>query len=277
MIPRPGRARPFPLLLVLLASGCREARPPDPVILELDRHEVRRSDFERHVAEVEARGGVSPLTPEVRRGLLDTFLEERALVIEARTRGFLPPEAGPEDEQRAVAALLGEAVGAPVVTEDEVAAYYREHQEELSLPETVTLRQILVPTLNEARDVRRRLSRAPRDFEKIARQVSRGPEAQKGGLMGRFARGQLPPELEAAAFGLSEGGTSEIVETSLGYHVLRVEGREDARPATLEESAGRIRARLAHERSDRVVRQFVVDLLARAKVNHAAAARPSPS
>src|SRR2546425_11864404 len=67
----------------------------------------RRSDFDRHLAEVEARGGV-PLSPEVRRGLLDAFLEERALVIEARGRGLLGEGAGREDEQKAVAALRSE-------------------------------------------------------------------------------------------------------------------------------------------------------------------------
>src|SRR5206468_2067988 len=90
---------------------------------------------------------------------------------------------------------------------------------EMAVPETVTLRQILVPTLNEAREVRRRLGRTPKDFESIARQASKAPEAANGGLMGTFARGQLPAELEAAAFALPAGGTSDIVETSLGYHV----------------------------------------------------------
>ncbi len=261
-----------PLLAALAAASCREGRAPDPVILELDQQVVRRSDFDRHLAEVEARGGV-PLSPEVRRGLLDAFLEERALVIEARGRGLLGEGAGREDEQKAVAALLSQAVVSLEVTDQEVAAYYRDHAGEMAVPETVTLRQILVPTLNEAREVRRRLGRSPRDFENFARQASKAPEAGNGGLMGTFARGQLPAELEAAAFALPAGGTSDIVETSLGYHVLRVEARQEGRGSTLPEVQGRIRALLTREKSDRSVRQFVAELLARAKVNHAAATR----
>lgn len=266
----------LPLLAALAAGACRGGRAADPVILELEGQVVRRSDFERHVAEVGARGGV-PLSPEVRRGLLDAFLEERVLVMQARKRGLLEEGAGPGEEQRAVTRLLSQAVAPPKVSEDEVAAYYRDHAAEMSVPETVTLRQILVASLNEARDVRRRLARAPRDFEILARQTSRGPEAASGGLMGSFARGQLPPELEAAAFALRPGGTSDIVESSLGYHILRVEARREARVSSLEDAQGRIRALLAREKSDRSVRQFVAELLARAKVNHAAATRPSPS
>ncbi len=137
------------------------------------------------------------------------------------------------------------------------------------------MRQILVRTQNEARDVRRRLQKEPRSFEVLARTLSLGPEAGAAGLMGVFSRGQLPLELEAAAFGLPPGGTSAIVETSLGFHVLRVESREPARTLDLEEAQGRLREILARLKSDRRVRQFVSDLMARAKVNHAAAQTPS--
>lgn len=262
------------LLVALAAISCRDARAPDPVILELDQEVVRRSDFERHLAEVEARGG-TPLPLEVRNGLLESFLEQRALVIEARKRGILPKNAVPEGEQSAVSELLSQVVPPPTVSDEEVAAYYGAHAAEMSVPETITLRQILVPTQNEARDVLRKLLRAPKTFENVARQSSKGPEAGEGGLMGTFARGQLPADLEAAAFALPPGGTSDIVATSLGYHILRVEARQEARASTLPEVQGRIRALLTREKSDRSVRQFVDDLLARAKVNHAAATRPS--
>jgi parvulin-like peptidyl-prolyl isomerase len=139
----------------------------------------------------------------------------------------------------------------------------------------VVLRQILVATSNEARDVRRRLEKEPRSFESIAREQSKGPEAETGGLMGTFARGQLPQELEAAAFALPKAGLSAIVETNLGFHILRAEERQPAREETLGEAAPRIRARLEGQKAERNVRQFVSDLMAKAKVNHAAATAPS--
>jgi parvulin-like peptidyl-prolyl isomerase len=247
----------------------------DPVILELHGETVRRSHFERHLAGV-ARG-LGPVDPEARRGILEAFLEERALVIEARRRGHLPPGAAPGDEARAVARLLAEAARPAEAGEDEIAAFYRTRAAELAVPETVTLRQILVPTLNEARDVRRRLARNPRAFEAIARSQSKGEEAGAGGYMGPFERGQLPAELEAAAFALPEGATSEPVETGLGYHVLRVESRQPARAPTLEEARERISTRLARAKRAEAERAFVAEVLARAKVNHEAALRPSPS
>ena len=94
--------------------------------------------------------------------------------------------------------------------------------------------------------------------------------------MGSFERGQLPPELEAVAFALPEGATSEPVETGLGYHVLRVESRQPARAPTLDEARERIRARLAGAKRAEAERAFVAEVLARAKVNHEAALRSRP-
>jgi len=257
----------LPLLLSLGLPHC-DRPAADPVILSLGDQVIRRSDFDRHVGTLEARGG-SALAPEVRRALLQSFLEERALVLEARRRGLLAAGSTPEEEQAAVRQLLGAAVaGQREARDEEIAAYYREHAADLRVPERVWLRQILVSTENEARDVKRRLTKDPRSFEALARTRSRSPEASTGGVMGAFARGELPPELEAVAFALGPGTASEVARTSLGWHVLRVERREPAREPTLQESRERIRTDILRQKSDLAWRQFVRALMARAKVNH---------
>jgi peptidyl-prolyl cis-trans isomerase C len=266
------RRRLGALTLGLLAlPGCRAGRDVDPVILALGDQVVRRSAFERHVAALEAQGGES-LAPEVLPSVLDRFLEERVLVLEARARGVLPPLAGPAAEQEAVQRLLqSDVLKGVAVGEAEVAAYYAARPQEFEIPATVAVRQILVATEAEARDVRRRLLKEPRSFERLARSLSKAPEAAKGGLMGVFGPGELPSDLEAAAFALGAGQVGDVVRTSLGYHILRVDSRTEARRASLAEAEGRIRGLLLRDASDRLVREFVSKLMSRAKVNHAAA------
>lgn len=260
---------------LLLAAACGERRTADPVILALDDLSVRRSEFDAHLAALRARGLEGADAPGVLRGILDAFLEERVLVLEARRRGLIAAGATTEEEQGAARALLAEAGARVAVRDEEVAAYYEAHRGELALPEEVTLRQILVPTLNEARDARRRLARDPRSFEALAQTRSRGPEASAGGLMGTFAHGELPVELEQAAFALSAGATSDPVESPLGYHVLRVDARAPARERTLDECREEIRRTLLRDKSDAAAQELVRALLGRAKVNHeAATSRP---
>ena len=259
------------VVALVLAGACDRARPADPVILSLGEQEVRLSDFERYTAEVQARGEAAR-DPAVRESLLEAYLERRVLVLEARNQGLPTGASSSEQEAEAVRKLLAaEVLAAVEVSEADVDQYYREHAPEFASPETVTVRQILVATSNEARDVRRRLGRDGKNFTVLAQTLSRGPEASAGGLMGTFSRGQLPPELETAAFALADGQTSDVVHTPLGYHVLRLDGRTPARAASLEESRAAIRTRLLESRADRKVREYVAGLLARAKVNHEAA------
>jgi len=271
------RSRLLPLLLIALAA-CRARSASDPVILRLNDQEVLRSDFESYLKDMEKQQG-GAIDADVREALLTAFLERRILVLEARTRGLVQAQASPEQEQAAVQTLLSQEVHSRVrVEEREVSDYFAAHRPEFTVPETVVLRQILVATSNEARDVRRRLLKDPKSFETLAQTVSRGPEAPTGGLMGQFARGQLPPELETAAFALQPGQTGDVVETSLGHHVLRVEARAPAREPDLEECRPRIRALLLDKKQERTEREFIAGLMARAKVNHEAAqAHPADS
>jgi hypothetical protein len=261
--------RLFMLGLALSGVGdCGRTRTaPDPVILSLGDHQILRSEFQRHVAEMTRRGA----DPTVAPALLTSFLEERVLVLEARNRGLLKPGADPDEEKAAVETLLARALPQPEVTTAAVARYYEEHRDEFRRPERVTLRQILVNTENEARDLRRRLQKDPTLFEMLAQRQSRAPEASTGGLMGTFEPGQLPSDLEAPAFALASGATSDIIRSPLGFHVLRVEERQPAREHSLEESAPRIRNQLFREKTAQSVRVFVQQLLSRAKVNHEAA------
>ena len=262
-------------LIVLVAlglpAGCRTRDSADPAILTLGDQAVRRSEFERHVTNLEQQGG-TPLDPTVRAALLDRFLEERVVVLEARARGLVSAPSTPEQEEAAARKLLAdEGLSGVEVGDEEVATYYQAHPGEFESPETVTLRQILVPTLNEARDVRRRLLKDPHSFPALAQTLSRAPEASAGGLMGRFARGQLPAPLERAAFALAPGQISEPVPTPFGFHVLRLDEKQPSRPPTLEQSRDEIRSRLRREKVDGKIQQFVAGLMARAKVNHEAA------
>jgi hypothetical protein len=262
------------LLLAATLAVCQARHESDPVILRAGKQTVRRSEFLRHLRMLETRG-VQAVDPATRRAILDAFLEERLLVLEARTRGLLGPSGSPEDEQRAVQRLLYDAVLSNIApTDAEVAAYYAAHAGDFATPETVTVRQILVPSENEARDIRRRVSRDPKNFEILARSLSRSPEAGQGGLLGTFARGELPPELEQAAFRLKPGLETEIVATPHGYHVLRVDAHTAAHDCPLDECREQVREALIRSEQDEAIRVFVRDLFSHAKVDYEAAQPP---
>jgi parvulin-like peptidyl-prolyl isomerase len=95
--------------------------------------------------------------------------------------------------------------------------------------------------------------------------------------MGTFSRGELPAELEGPAFALAAGETSDVVQSPLGYHVLRVDERVAASQTGLPQCREAARAELLRQKSDRSVHEFVQGLMARAKVNHEAVTGSRPS
>ncbi|MRD72415.1 nitrogen fixation protein NifM [Rhodocyclus tenuis] len=119
------------------------------------------------------------------------------------------------------------------VDDTEVEIFYLMHPERFTAPETRTLRHILL-TINDEMansdrasvwtrisDIRERLLRAPERFNEQALKHSECPTAMNGGLLGELPRGKLFPEIDQVAFALAEGELSAIVESPMGFHLLR--------------------------------------------------------
>lgn len=64
------------------------------------------------------------------------------------------------------------------------------------------------------------------DFEALAREYSQDAgTAAAGGDLGTFGRNEMVPPFEEAAFALPVGDLSEVVETTFGLHLIRVDER----------------------------------------------------
>lgn len=92
--------------------------------------------------------------------------------------------------------------------------------------EQVKVRHILLGTEKEAKDIFVRLQQGA-DFAALATQFSLDvASAKKGGDLDWVFKGQTEPSFEQAAFSLKIGTFSGPIKTSLGWHIIKVEGRE---------------------------------------------------
>ena len=148
------------------------------------------------------------------------------------------------------------AADRPAVTETDALRYYEAHIERFVVPERRAARHILV-TVNDAvaenrRDAARRridelattLASDPRRFAEVAKRHSECPSALDGGKLGDVTPGRLYPALERVLFRMQEGSISEVVETELGYHLLRLDKCFPSRIVPFPLVEGRIRGAL---------------------------------
>lgn len=77
--------------------------------------------------------------------------------------------------------------------------------------------------LQQIRDVKSEVD-AGGDFARLAQAHSDCPSGQQGGDLGPFSRGMMVPEFEDTVFGLDVGGTSDVIETDFGYHLVHRTG-----------------------------------------------------
>lgn len=121
------------------------------------------------------------------------------------------------------------------VTEDEVRARYQEEIAKLDPQEEVKASHILVESEDEAKKLIAELDGGA-DFAELAKANSTGPSGPNGGELGYFAKGQMVPEFEAAAFALEPGTYTETpVKTQFGYHIIKVEDKRTQEPPAFED------------------------------------------
>ena len=119
------------------------------------------------------------------------------------------------------------------VLDNEVRQYYLDNLDEMPAePDSLTIANILIPVqpaLEVRQEVQALVAKAQaalkggKPFADVARQLSRGPSAARGGVIGTISPGDLfDPNLERVAFALPAGQVSEPVVSTRGVHLLMV-------------------------------------------------------
>jgi peptidyl-prolyl cis-trans isomerase D len=131
-------------------------------------------------------------------------------------------------------------------TDAELLDYYNQHTGEFRTAESVTAQQILfkanvktppaeVEQIQErARAILER-ARKGEDFDALARQFSEDASGARGGHTGLIRRGEMAEEFEKAVFAVSPGSISDVVRTANGFHIIKVNDKQNERTRTLEE------------------------------------------
>lgn len=168
------------------------------------------------------------------------------------------------------------------LTPDELQAYYNQHRDQYRIAEQAKVSHILIKTplpgpdgkvdekgvaeaQRRAEDLLKQLKEGAK-FEDLAKKYSEDPgSAKEGGSLGWIGKGRTVPEFEKAAFSQPIGQISPLVKSSYGFHIIRVDARQDAHMKTLDEVKGEIEPILKQQKAQQIAQKQAEDLLQEAK------------
>jgi peptidyl-prolyl cis-trans isomerase C len=166
------------------------------------------------------------------------------------------------------------------LTKEEAQKYYDENKTQFTTPEEVRASHILISPVsdpntdpNQAKAVAKAQAegllkqiKEGADFATLAKANSSCSSAKKGGDLDYFAKGQMVPPFEMAAFALKIGQVSDVVETRFGFHIIRLTDRKEAKVTPFEEAEKDIMFNLEQEKKQQLAEDYIESLKKNASI-----------
>lgn len=139
--------------------------------------------------------------------------------------------------------------------QERIKAWYESHKSDYSKKEKVKARHILVgfkgsrnasstaakrskaDAEKRAKSLLAQVTASGANFTEIAKKETDDPSGKSnGGDLGFFTRDAMVKEFSDAAFSLAEGSISDLIESPFGYHIIKVEGKQEASETSLDDA-----------------------------------------
>lgn len=234
------------LIVALSCSGIAYADKTE-VLAKIGKKKITGADLEMLVSYYpESQRAMIMNTPEGREAFIKDLVTIMVVSDAAKKKGYEKSRAFKKqvqlikDQLLANAYLTKEILEKVTVSDKEAEDYYEKNKKVFERPEQVRARHILIVIKQGAGDDEKKAAKTKaeellgrikkgEDFAKLAGEFSDDQGSKpKGGDLGFFAKNTMIPAFDKAAFELEPGGVSGIVETSFGYHIIKVEEKKKA-------------------------------------------------
>lgn len=192
-------------------------------------------------------------------------------------------------EEALVRTLVEQEVVCPTAGEAECRRYYEQNKRRFRSADIFEVSHILIaapPGDAQARQTARAeaevlietLLDAPHRFSELCRQFSRCPSREVDGNLGQIGPGQTVPEFEAPLGGMPVGSVHKVpVESRYGFHIVRVNRREEGRQLPFDAVRQRIGDYLDERVRRTAIRHYIAMLAGRSVIDGIdLAGQPSP-
>lgn len=225
----------------------------DKILAQVGALTVTEAEVEEFLTGMGQRG-MQYNSPEGRKMILEQLIADKLFLQDAR-RNLYEAEAEFRAEfQKMKDTLLiryasSKALKGVTVSDKEVLDYYEANKEQFVGPATVDASHILVASREMALEILAKINAGETTFEDAARDYSSCPSKENGGSLGEFGQGQMVPEFDKAVFAMDEGTiTAEPVETQFGFHLIKLNKKNESQVTPFAEIEAELREALTGEK-----------------------------
>jgi peptidyl-prolyl cis-trans isomerase D len=156
-----------------------------------------------------------------------------------------------------------------VIPQSEIESYYIKNQAKFYEPEKIKVRHILIKIKNwdneseiskakeKADKILKELKKKD-NFEELAKKYSDDLSGRNGGLLGYIKRDDVVKEFGNVAFSLMPGQISNIVKTSFGFHIIKVDEKIAEKKPSVNDLKETIRTQLTEEKKKTELRDYAL-------------------
>ena len=229
--------------------------------------EITSADLEAFIQSMPKEQQMYASNPQFRQQVLDQLINARLFAKYAEDMKMDETEEFKTILKNAKKDILasmaiGETVKGVEVTEEEMKTFYEENSNYFEQGATVSAKHILVKEEAKCQEILEEIV-AGKAFEVAAQEYSTCPSGQKGGDLGEFGKGQMVKEFEEAAFNAEIGQVVGPVATQFGYHLIKVEAKNEATVTPFEEVKEQIRRNLLQQKQNKAYGDKVAELKAK--------------
>lgn len=110
-------------------------------------------------------------------------------------------------------------------------------------------------------------AKSGKDFAELAKKFSEDPAARKdGGDLGSFKKGDMQPELENVILAMKPGEISNLVSTSIGFHIIKLEEKMAGIVKPFNTVKAEIEEIIYRKKSEERFSQWAKDLRSKASI-----------
>lgn len=192
--------------------------------------------------------------PEGKKAVLGQLVANKLLLLDARRNLYeaepaFKAELAKLRDNLLISYAADKAVASVTVSDNDAEDYYNQNKNRFMSEEGVNASHILVDSEEKALEILAKIKAGEVTFEQAAAENSTCPSKANGGSLGDFGRGQMVPEFDTAVFAMEVGEISEApVKTQFGYHLIKLNAKNEAEEIPFAEIAPEIKNALLQEK-----------------------------